>query len=201
MKKKGYNMRNALRRTIIIGIGAFFLAILASLASQVLIKKITSIVLGFVLLLVIILVGILFDIIGIAAATADEVPLHSRSAKKVFGAVQAIRLVRDADQVSSFCNDVVGDVSGTLSGAIGAALIFRILSDPSETTLVLAGTIMTALIAALTVGGKAFGKTFAIQKGTEIIFRVGQVLAWLELRLHFKLFNGSNGDAKKGRRK
>jgi CBS domain containing-hemolysin-like protein len=201
LRKNGKNnLRNALKHALIIGTGAFFLAVIASFASQVLIERLTSIILGFVLLVIIILIGIIFDIIGIAAATSKEVPLHCRSSKKVFGTNQAIKLVRNADQVSSFCNDVVGDVSGTLSGAIGAALVFRLLQYPSETIILVAGTLMTSFIASLIVAGKAFGKTFAINNGTEIVFRVGQVLAWFEEKLHFNLFENSNGLEAKQRR-
>jgi CBS domain containing-hemolysin-like protein len=35
---------------------------------------------------------------------------------------------------------------------------------------------MSALVAGLTVGGKAIGKTFAIQSSTEIVAFVGRVL-------------------------
>ncbi len=205
MKKNGKNsIRNALKHALIIGAGAFFLAVISSFSSQVLMEELTSIILGFLLLIIIILIGIIFDIIGIAAATSEETPLHCRSSKKVFGTTQAIKIVRNADKFSSFCNDVVGDVSGTLSGAIGAALVFRIIQYSSETVMLVAGTLMTSLIASLIVAGKAFGKTFAIKNGTEIVFRVGQVLAWLEGKLHFNLFknsNGSNGNLKRRRNK
>jgi hypothetical protein len=39
--------------------------------------------------------------------------------------------------------------------------------------------LMSATIAALIVGGKAFGKVYAIRQSTEIVFFVGRVLTLL----------------------
>ncbi len=191
------NIHNALRHGLFIGAGAFFLAILASFASKFLLDNITSLVISLLLLLIIILVGIIFDIVGVAAAAATEPPLHAKCAKKVPGATHAIYMVRNADKVASFCNDVVGDVSGTLSGAIGAAIVFRILVYTPSIGEVIIGNLMTSLIAAVIVAGKAFGKVFAIKKGTEIIFQTGRFIAWMERNLGIRLVNGSD---KKGRR-
>ncbi|MFZ5688164.1 MAG: hypothetical protein ACOY9Y_08265 [Bacillota bacterium] len=157
-----------------------------------------SVVLAFTLLLVIILIGIIFDIIGIAAAAAKEAPFHAKAAKKIKGATQSLKIVRNADRVASFCNDVVGDIAGTLSGAIGAAIALKlIIIGNNEVGELVAGTVMAGFVAAITVGGKAWGKNFAIYQATEIISRVGLVLAVLESLLGLKLFNGI---PKKGRR-
>ena len=67
---------------------------------------------AFFILLVFIAIGILFDIIGMSVATASEIPFHSMAAKKVTAASQALVLVRNAEKVSNFCNDVVGDICG-----------------------------------------------------------------------------------------
>ena len=142
---------------------------------------------GLVLLLIVILVGILFDIIGVAATVAQEAPLHAKAAHQVFGAKHAVWLVRNAHQVASFCNDVVGDVSGTLSGAIGITLVLKLFAPPTERELVVDTTLMTACIAALVVGGKAYGKVFAIEQGTNIMFRTGQLLACVDRLLPFNL--------------
>ncbi len=195
--KKLYNSKNRpFRHAIVIGILTFFFAALASFLSQTVVDEIRIIALAFILLLVVILLGIGFDIIGVAVTAAVEAPLHARAANRIFGAVQAIKLVKNAHRVSSFCNDVVGDVCGTLSGAIGVTIIFKILINPSEQSTIWFTTLMTALIAALVVGGKAFGKTFAIDDGTLIIFRVGQIIAWLEKFLPLMSFGRRNSRKK-----
>jgi len=131
---------------------------------------------AFVILLVIVLIGIMFDIIGVAVTSADEKPFHSMAARKVIGAQEAIRLLRKADKVSSICCDVIGDICGVVSGSASAAIVAQILSnfDFSIPQLITLG--MSALVAGLTVGGKAIGKGFAIGSSTAIVHLVGKVV-------------------------
>ena len=71
---------------------------------------------AFLVLLLIVALGIVFDIIGVAVMSAEEKPFHAMAAKKVPGAAEALHLLRNAEKVSSFCNDVVGDICGVVSG-------------------------------------------------------------------------------------
>ena len=137
----------------------------------------SSIAVAFLILLFIIAVGIVFDIVGVAVTSADEKPFHSMASRRVPGAKEAIRLLRSAGKVSSICNDVIGDICGVVSGAASATIAARALtyvqfSWPQVVTLG-----MSALVAGLTVGGKAVGKTVAIRSCTEIVFLVGRILA------------------------
>lgn len=140
----------------------------------------SSLPVAFLILLAIVMVGIIFDIIGMAVASADEKPFHSMAARKVPGSQEAIRLLRNAERVSSICNDVVGDICGVVSGAASATIAARALTyvDFSWPQAVSLG--MSALVAGLTVGGKAVGKTVAIRSCTEIVFTVGKFLAALD---------------------
>ena len=136
----------------------------------------SSVLVAFCILLGIILLGILFDIIGMAVATADEKPFHSMAARKVPGAHEAIRLLRNAERVSSICNDVVGDICGVVSGSASATIAALILTNvdmgwPKGVSLA-----MSALVAGLTVGGKAIGKTIAVKSCTKIVHLVGRML-------------------------
>lgn len=141
---------------------------------------------SLVLLLFIILIGVLFDILGVAAAAGEEAPLHAMASKRIPGAKQAIWLVRHADGVSTFCNDLVGDVVGTLSGALGVAVLLQLRGSTPRLSEALANTLMVALIAAVTVGGKAMGKSMAISKSTNILLLTGKMLYYLE-KVGFKL--------------
>ena len=136
----------------------------------------TGIFVAFLILLFIILLGILFDIIGMAVATADEKPFHSMAARKVPGAQDAIRLLRNAERVSSICNDVVGDICGVVGGAASAAIAVRLVQNFSFAWPNVMSLIMSALVAGLTVGGKAIGKFFAVNSCTKIVYTVGKVL-------------------------
>ena len=133
----------------------------------------SGIISAFLILLAIILVGIVFDIIGMAVATADEKPFHSMAARKVPGAQAAIRLLRNAERVSSICNDVVGDICGVVSGSASATIAAQVLQNFEFTWPRLASLLMSALVAGLTVGGKAVGKGIAINSCTNIVHFVG----------------------------
>ena len=136
----------------------------------------SSVAVAFVILLAIIFLGIIFDIIGMAVATADEKPFHSMAARKVPGAHEAIKLLRNAERVSSICNDVVGDICGVVSGSASATIATLILMNvevgwPRGISLV-----MSALVAGLTVGGKAIGKNIAVKSCTSIVHMVGRLV-------------------------
>ena len=140
----------------------------------------SGIVTAFLSLLTIILLGIIFDIIGMAVASADEKPFHSMAARKVPGAQAAIRLLRNAERVSSICNDVVGDICGVVSGSASATIAAQILNNLEFGWPQLISLSMSAFCAGLTVGGKAIGKTFAVNSATEIVHAVGKLIFWLE---------------------
>ena len=130
---------------------------------------------AFVVLASFILLGIVFDIIGVAVTAADERPFHSMAARKVPGAREALGLIRRASKVSSFCNDVVGDICGIISGSTAAIIVVRLQEVLSFRSVVVSLAI-TALVSGLTIGGKAVGKTFAIDKSTAVLQLVGRIL-------------------------
>ena len=133
---------------------------------------------SFLILIGIILIGIIFDIIGVAVTSAEEKPFHSMASRKVPEAAEALKLIRNANRVSSFCNDVIGDICGVISGAASATIAAKALSGRSANPLI--ELLMSALVAALTVGGKAFGKTFAIHMSTSIVQTTAKVLTFFK---------------------
>ena len=157
----------------------FFVTILISGVISLLsdyIMSISGVVVAFLILFAIILIGIIFDIIGVAVASADEKPFHSMAARKVPGAQDDIKLLRNAERVSSICNDVVGDICGVVSGSASATIAAQVLQSVAFGWPQLISLAMSALVAGLTVGGKAIGKTFAMNSCTEIISFVGRIL-------------------------
>ena len=131
--------------------------------------------LAFAVLASFILLGIVFDIIGVAVTAADERPFHSMAAHKTPGAREALGLIRRASKVSSFCNDVVGDICGIISGSTGAIIVTR-LQEAFSFRSVVVSLAITALVSGLTIGGKAVGKMFAIEKSTAVLQLVGRIL-------------------------
>lgn len=136
----------------------------------------SSIAVAFLILLVIVFIGIVFDIIGMAVASADEKPFHSMAARKVPGAHEAIRLLRNAERVSSICNDVIGDICGVVSGSASATIAALVLVHMEVAWPRGISLLLSALVAGLTVGGKAIGKTFAVNSCTNIVHMVGRVI-------------------------
>lgn len=146
-----------------------------SLLSDLIMSGSTMLV-AFLILFIIIMVGIVFDIVGMAVASADEKPFHSMASRKVPGAQEAIRLLRNAERVSSICNDVVGDICGVVSGSASATIAAQILAEFDFSWPQIVSLLMSALAAGLTVGGKAVGKGFAVSSSTKIVHGVGRLL-------------------------
>lgn len=167
------------RRAGVIGALTFTVAVVLALPSRGAMSSL-DLPLAVLTLGVIILIGIAFDVIGVATAAAEEAPLHAMAAADRPGARHALWIVRNAGAVVSFCNDVVGDVAGTLSGAAGAAIVLRLLAMNPTLEEGLMSVLVVSFIAAVTVGGKAAGKSFAINHATHIVHAVGRVLYVLE---------------------
>ena len=134
--------------------------------------------LSFIILICIVLSGISFDGMGVAVTTADERPFHAMASRKVPEARDALRLIRNANRVSSFCNDVIGDICGVISGSASAVIAARVIAAGVGGTQMIVDLLMSAFVAALTVGGKAFGKTFAISESTRIVQMTARVLCF-----------------------
>ena len=122
----------------------------------------------------IIIIGIMFDIIGTSVLSCDTKVLHSKASQKLKGAKEAIKLAKNASSVSSFCNDVVGDVCGIVSGSLITILTVNLFTNNN---LSLWNVVLSASLSALTVGGKALGKNIGVKKCNDIIYIVGRILS------------------------
>ncbi|MDU5080015.1 hypothetical protein ACF3M2_16285 [Tissierella carlieri] len=186
-EEEGIFTRYNLKWVFFISIWTFIMSIIVSVITENLVTNL-DIAAAFIVLIVIILIGIIFDIIGIAVTTAEEKPFHAMAANKVEEAKFAIKLVRNAGQVSNFCNDVIGDISGILSGAAGTTIIYKLMNRYSLVDGTMLTIIITSLIAAFTVGGKAFGKSIALFNYERIIYSIAKILNLIEKRLGIDIF-------------
>ena len=155
------------------------LSAVLSLVSETMMEG-TGMAVALLILTLFIGLGIVFDVIGVAVTAADARPFHSMAAHKEKGAKEAIRLLKNANQVSSFCNDVVGDICGIVSGSTAAVIVVELQKDLS-TTSILISIAVTALISGITIGGKALGKTVAINECTGVVYRVARLMHTLHL--------------------
>lgn len=123
---------------------------------------------AFLILAAFIILGIVFDALGVATTIALEKPFHAMASKRISGAREALWLVKNAEKVSSFCNDVVGDICGIVSGSTATVIIATLPFEGSLSILV--SLFITGLVAGITVGGKAFGKVLAMRFSNDIVF-------------------------------
>lgn len=133
-----------------------------------------NLVLSLVLLVLLIMIGILFDMVGTATASADIEPFVSKAARKDKSAMMAIKILQNAEKVSSFCNDIVGDICGVVSGGCASSIVIILLNNFTLNNFVVS-VALSACVSAMTVGGKAIGKTFSMKNSHEIIALVGKV--------------------------
>lgn len=164
-----------LKESIIVTVLTFCLTIITALIAYSWIDSI-SFFLAVIILLIIISIGVIGDMIGFAAAAAEEKSFHSKAAKKVFGAKKGLFLVKNANRVANFMGDIIGDICGILSGSLGTVLVIKIASK-WQTPKSWLDLLVLGLIAAITVGGKSFLKSYGLHKANEIILVVGKILA------------------------
>lgn len=181
-KKNVRNKKYNLKWILLITIWTFVLAIFFSIISENLLRNLDKLF-STIILMFIILIGVIFDTIGIAVASANEKPFHSMASNKIYHAKYAVRLVRNAVAVSNFCNDVIGDIAGIISGAAGTIITLKLINEYGFIKGTIPSIIMSALISSLTVGGKAFGKEFAINQSEKILLFVARIIMFFDVRL------------------
>lgn len=172
-------MKNKKRRVnnwvIIVLISTFILSLLFSYISNTAITKL-DIIPGIIVLILVILFGIIFDLIGVAVTVANEEHFHAQASKKIKGSKTAIKLIRNSSKVSNFCADVIGDICGVLSGAISTIIALKLTENYGMSSYF--QFIISALVASFTVGGKAFTKEIAKKNSTKIISFVTKIIVF-----------------------
>lgn len=154
---------------------AFIISIIFSFISEIIIPN-TTIVVSIILVLFFIVLGVIFDMVGVASTAAEASQFHSMASKKIKSAKVAIMLIGNSDRVSSICCDVVGDICGIISGS-GAAAISAMLVLELGTKSIIPALLVTSITAALTIGGKAMGKGFAVNKSNNIVNSFSKVIS------------------------
>lgn len=173
-KKKKNNTKWLITITIL----AFTISFVFSLVSEITLSNV-NLILGILILITFIALGIVFDMVGVAVTSGTESPLNAMSSKKIKGAKTAVSFKKNADKVSSFCNDVIGDICGIISGSAGVTITATI-SETYNLNIFWVGLTITAIIAALTIGGKAIFKGVAIKNSNKIIYITAKILSIFE---------------------
>ena len=144
-------------------------------------QSLVGTIVAILLLMVFIFISIICDMIGVATASADIEPFRAMASKKVRGAKEAIAIIKNADKASSFFCDIVGDACGIMCGSIGAAIV-AIMAINGDILQVVIASLVSALIAGMTVFGKAVGKSYAISKANTILLKVGVFVSMFKIK-------------------
>ena len=163
---------------IIVFILSFTLSLLFSFITNII--SINFGILAIIItIIMVICLGILFDVIGASSLTSKESTFHAMSSKKIKGAKEAIVLIKNNDKVASVCNDIIGDICGIISGGLGAVLAINI-SNKFNLNITFTTMIVSALVSALTVGGKAIFKKIAIKYADQVLFKISKIICFFK---------------------
>lgn len=153
----------------------FFISMLISGLSNTVANNCNFIIL-ILITIIIIALGIIFDIIGTAVLTANEATFHAKASNKIKGSKESIKLIKSASNIANFCNDIIGDICGIVSGSMGA-MISIYISNKLGVNSTITALLVASIISSIMVGGKAIGKNIAVKQSDKIIFMVGSILS------------------------
>lgn len=153
---------------------ALVLSSVFNLLTQISIDK-ASIFVAFVFLLFLVIINILGDGIAVSSTACELSPLLSMASRKEKGAKTAIWLVKNAEKVSSILADVVGDIAGILSGGFAVIIIIKMFEEGSRENFV-ANIIISAVIGATIISGKAVLKQYALKNPLRIVLQFSKLI-------------------------
>ena len=139
---------------------SFGLTVLFSFLTEISIKG-SPVYICVIVLIVLLFLNIGCDMIANAIITCQPDAFHAMASNKIKGAKRAVTLCKNATKLGSVFADVIGDICGIVSGAAGAVLVVYIaaIADGNIWEIV-SSILVSAVIGALTVGGKAIFKHF-----------------------------------------
>lgn len=151
-----------------ISILAFSLSLLLSLFSETFLNK-SNVIVAIILLITFMMLNVFSDMLGLAITSCQIEELKkddiSRSLKR-----RCLLLIKNSDKVSSILCDVIGDISGILCGVSGTTITIILSSTFKIISLnILFGSIVSALIAGLTVLFKAIAKNYAVNNSLKLV--------------------------------
>lgn len=127
----------------------------------------------------ILILGVVFDMIGTAATSCDVGPFLAMASRKVKGGKMAVKLAKKRDIVSSVCCDIVGDICGIVSGVCAATIAAEIAEKAGLATAAAfwVSVSVYAIVSMATITLKAAGKGIAVKKANSIVYGVAKILS------------------------
>ena len=177
-QNKNIKSKSELGWAVKVTVISFILSIVFSFISDMAVESL-PVIPAIIILVLVVCLGVVFDIVGVAVTVADESEFHAKATKKIKGAKESIKLIKNATQVSNICADVIGDICGVLSGAISAGVAIKVIATLGIQCNI--QFLVSAFVASFTIGGKAMGKGFARKHATKIITIAGEIISKLKL--------------------
>lgn len=181
--KKKNNKKKKIPAWLSWGLSVFFLSfaltVLFSFLTEISIKG-SPVYVCVIALVVLLALNIGCDVLANAIMTCNPDAFYAMASNKIKGAKRAVTLCRNATRLGSIFADVIGDICGIVSGAAGTALVVYIAVSGSTTSELIASIGISAVIGALTVGGKAIFKHFAVKFNKQIVFGFAKFTTWFK---------------------
>lgn len=149
---------------------SFGLTVIFSFLTELVIDENSPAFICVVVLLVLLLLNISCDVLANAIIACKPESFLAMASNRIRGAKRAVYFCRNASRLGSIFADVIGDICGIVSGAAGAALATIIAVSGEGYIKIITSILVSAVIGALTVGGKAIFKHFAIKYSKNIVF-------------------------------
>lgn len=149
---------------------SFVLTVIFSFLTEISINDQSPAYLCVIVLCILLILNIGCDVLANAIISCRPEAFHAMASNKIKGAKRAVSFCRNATKLSSIFADVIGDICGIVSGAAGAVLGTIIAGDNGVTIKLICAIGVSSVIGALTVGGKAIFKHFAIKFNKKIVF-------------------------------
>ena len=138
----------------------------------------TSLAIAIVVIVVLVALSVVGDMIGVAATATKLEPFRAMASRKVRGANEAIVLVKNAEKVTSIFADILGDICGILAGAAGACISALLIhKSMSGIVAIVIASLVSAVIATLTIFGKAAFKKYSIVHCEKIVLVCGKIMS------------------------
>lgn len=147
---------------------SFFLSVLFSFLTEIAVND-SPVYVCVIVLVVLLILNVGCDIIANAVLSCDVDGFNAMASRKIRGARRAVTFCKHAEKIASIFSDVIGDICGIISGSAGAVLAGYFVFNDSVEGMVIS-ILISAVIGALTVGGKAFGKPISLKYNSKIAF-------------------------------
>ena len=107
--KKEEGKKSEIKWFLQITVIAFILSIIFSFISNNAVS-ILPILPAIIVLVIVVGIGILFDILGVAVTVAKDDEFNAKATKKAKGAKTSLYLIKNSSKVANICADVIGDI-------------------------------------------------------------------------------------------